>query len=305
MRYYFLLRIKTVKRSLKEWGLPFWLFIIFLPVLFFFLYITIRQNPNYAPFAVCYFGFSILFSSVNRNRIHFLKTLFSAEQYLKIKLVEQSIVFSPLWILCILNGLYWTSLLLALLFILSFFWQGIEFFNRSTPTPFVRHPFEFIVAFRKMWFLYLLLYFIAIIGIWVSNSTLSLVMLALIYLTSMQAYDEIEPEEILWNYTIGIRKFLFHKIKRGIWQITLLTSPLWIALSVFFWDQSHWITLIWASANLLLILLVLMKYAIYPRRINIIDSIVITSVAVLPFIIPFFYLYYYRKAYDNLKKHGL
>lgn len=305
MRYYFLLRIKTGRRFLKEWGVPFWLFLIILPLLFALLYITVKQNSDYAPYAISYLGFSVLFSSVNRNRIHFLKTLFSPSQYVKIRIVEKSIVFTPLGILCVFNGFWWTSLLLILLFILSFLWQGIELFNTSMPTPFARQPFEFIVLFRKMWFLYLLLYLIAIIGIWVSNSTLSLVMLALIYLTSMQAYDTIEPEEIIWNYNIGIRKFLFHKIKRGVWQITLLTFPLLIALCIFFWTQSLWIAMIWGGANLLLILLVLIKYAIYPRRINLIDSIVITFVAVLPFFIPFLYFYYYRKACEKLKKYGL
>lgn len=293
------------RRFLKEWGVPFWLFIIFLPLLFALLYVTVKQNSDYAPYAISYLGFSVLFSTGNRNRIHFLKTLFPSEQYLKVKLVEQSIVFTPLWTLCVLNGFWWTSLLLLLLFVLSFFRQGTEIFNRSMPTPFTRYPFEFIVVFRKMWFLYLLLYLIAIIGIWVSNYTLSLVMLALIYLTSMQAYDTIEPEEIVWNYNIGIQKFLFHKIKRGVWQITLLTFPLLIALCTFFWDQSLWIVLIWSSANLLLILLVLIKYAIYPRRINVMDSLVITFVAVLPFFIPFLYFYYYRKACEKLKEYGL
>lgn len=305
MKYYFTLQLKIAKRSVEEWGLPFWLAGGLLMGLMVLLYSVAQRFPQYALYGIVYLGLSMLLTNSTTDRINFLKSVFPQNTYIKIRIIEHTIILSPLLLVSVICSFWWSGLLLIAFIPLFAFWSGVEISGTRIPTPFTRFPFEFIILFRKMWFFYLLLYGIAIIGIVVSNFNLGIVMLALMCLISLQAYDEQEPTHVLWNYSMSISTFLKHKIIRGVSQLSLLILPLSISLCVFFPTHIHWVLIVWGGGSLLVVLSILMKYASYPRKINILDGFIIALFAVFPLLTLAIFPYYYKKANKNLKQHGL
>lgn len=305
MKYYFTLQLKIAKRSVEEWGIPFWLAGGLLVGLMVLLYSLAQRFPQYMPYGIAYLGLSVLLANSTIDRINFLKTIFPRNIYIKVKVIEHTTILFPLLLISVICSFWWSGLLLITFIPLFVFWRGVGTSHHRIPTPFTRFPFEFIVLFRKVWALYLLFYAIAIIGIVVSNFNLGIVMLAMMCLVSLQAYEEQEPVHILWNYSMRVNTFLKYKIRRGVSQLLLLILPLSIALCVFFPTQIHWVLIVWGGGSLLLALSILMKYASYPRKINILDGFIIAIFAIYPLLTLAIFPYYYKKASKRLKQHGL
>lgn len=305
MWYYFKLRLKTTVRFGKDIGLPIWISFILFSLIFFSLYSLSQKHPTYAPYGIIYIGWVTIYSNSSTQHVNFLKTIFSYKNFITVRFLELTILLSPLLIISIFSYSWWTLLLLLLLILISTFSKGLNLSYKSIPTPFSKKPFEFIIYFRKAWLLFVLLYLVAGIGLYVSNPNLCMFILAITYLTSLQSYNEMEQENILWNYSMKPRKFLVHKIKRGILQISQLALPLLLVISFFFPENLLWHLAIWGLSCLSLILIILVKYALYPRPIGIMEFFLIAFSTFIPFFIFLLYFYYYRKANANLKRYGL
>lgn len=303
MGYYFKLRLKSILRSGKDIGLPIWMLFVLFSLLFYILFVLCQRYPTYAPYGIIYIGWLTIYSNSNRQHISFLKTQFSHKRFLIVRLVESTVLFSPLLLITIFTYSWWTFLLLLLFILIATFSKGFHLSTRPTPTPFSKKPFEFIIFFRRSWLLFILLYVIAGIGVYVSNPNLCLLVFAFTCLINAQVYSEIEQENILWNYSMKPDVYLWHKIKRGLLQAALLVIPMLIVLSLFFPESLLWYIAIWGATCLFLALLIMVKYAVYPRPIGIMEFYFIAVGSVIPLIIFLLYFYYFKKAIINLKQY--
>lgn len=305
MNFYFHLRFNIAKRSIQEFGVPIWIFFILLVSSIYAIYILTIKYPLYSPYGIIYLGWVTIFSNSGVNQVQFLKTIFPYRKYIRIRLIEHSFLLSPLFIISLLNGFWGALITLILIITASVFFKGTKLLSRPIFTPFSKKPFEFIIMFRKTLFLLIILYLITGISIYVSNPNLSVFVLVFSCLISLQGYSEIENEYILWNYNIGAKNFLSHKIKRGIFQLSQLTFPIIIPVSLCFPEKSLLLFIIWLISCLLIVLIVLLKYSVYPRSMNFIDSFIITLFSIIPLFILILYYFYYKKAINNLKRYGI
>ena len=301
MNYYFSLLGKIIKRHLKGWGLSWFTASLLCIGVFFLLYICTLKYPAYAGYLFMYFGLSVLYLLAGAERVAFLKILFPIKkQFIVVRVLEN---FCSLVLLLIL-AVYFSYFLAAAVLLCSIFLfaylGGVNRSKRSLPTPFRRYPFEFIIHFRRSWYVYLFLFALAAIALIVQNFNLLAVVVAVLGVVGLQAYAEVESVELQWHYSMSPANFLQHKIKRGVLQQSLLLFlPLLVAAFVFP-NQILWLLLIGLVANALLILAILMKYAVFPRRIGVVMTFILLMAIVLPFLLIGLIPYYYRVAQRNL-----
>lgn len=301
MKYYFSLLGRILKRNMNAWGLSWFTAGILVLVFCALMYAASRRFPQYAEYGFMYLGLSFLFMLQGAERIGFLKILFPVKrQFITVRILENFAVLLLLLIVSVCFFYFFAAIVLICgIFIFAYFDRSIRW-KKSLPTPFRRYPFEFIILFRRFWFVYLFLYAIAIIAVVVHNFNLLAVVVALLGFLGWQAYAEVEPEEMLWNYSMSTTAFLQHKIKRAVAQQSLmLVAPL-LAGVVVFPDYRVWLLLIGVIVSAVLILIVFMKYSVFPEHAGIILQLQVLIATCLPFLLIGLIPYYYRKAHRNL-----
>lgn len=304
MEYYFRLQYRILRRSVEETGLPFFMAFVLSLLFFAALYYFLLHYPHLSQIAVPYLALSLLLARSDLQRLEFIQSQFSKSQFHLIRLLENVVVVLPFVILTIVVG-YWFSSLLSLVFAAIFaVIKPASGWGKVLPTPFRLYPFEFIVLFRRRLWLLLILIAILSIGMYVDNFNLAVVIFAVMILTvAAEVYNVIEPEHILWNFSKRRAGFLKHKLYRGCLQFFLVLMPFFIALSVRFTDKLLWLLLSAVVGCLVLILLLFIKYAIYPRQVGLLESFIFVLAAAMPLSLTFLFPYYFIKAKRNLEKY--
>lgn len=301
MRFYFRLRFTLLKRQLEDAGLPAWVGLLFALACYVFLAFQVQRYMTIAPFAILAIGFFAGVKLSNKQQDELLKSNFPTPTYRKIRLLEQFLPIIPLLIICMIYGFYTVFLALVLFHLLLYFFPLRLGSNKYYLSFFPHHPFEFTQGLRRFIGFYVLAYCFGGIGLAVDNPNLILASFLLIAIKVLSIYDYIEPEPYIWNYNRSPASFLAMKIARGCGQHLLLFIPLFVMLLFSpFYHQ------LFALAILLLFLLalgllILIKYAIYPREKNIPEAMIFAIAVGIPIFIFFLYPYYFRKATQNLK----
>ena len=301
MNYYFFLQGRIIKRCLEGWGLSLFGAGLLCIGVFFLLYVFALRYSAYAGYVFTYFGLSVLYMLTDVERITFLKILFPLKKQFIVVRVFENMCCLVLFLILTVYFAYFSAaaVLLCSIFLFAYL-DGSNRSKRSLPTPFRRYPFEFIIHFRRSWYVYLLLYAVAAIALFVQNFNLLAVVLAVLGVVGLQAYAEVESVELQWNYSMSPAKFLQHKIKRGVTQQSvLLLLPLLVAAMVFP-GQVLWLLVIFLIANVVLILAIVMKYAVFPKRIGLVMTFILLMAIGLPFLLIGLIPYYYRVAQRNL-----
>ncbi|MBD1434411.1 hypothetical protein H8B06_16390 [Sphingobacterium sp. DN00404] len=303
MKYYFRLQYAIFRRQIEDIGFPFIVGLLLCLLLYIALFAVAIKYPQYAPWILGYVSISLLYKLANRDRTDFLKNIFTRQGFLTIRSTENIgciLPFIPIaiyereWLLIIL------LLLLGMVFtIISI--KRIE--TRNIPTPFRSSAFEFIILFRRLWLLLVICYALAGISIYFDNINLPVVLLGITVLMALGAYDIIEDEYIVWNNALSASRFITYKIRTGSIQLSILIAPFILLLLLFGMPIFLWGILCWVSGLLLLILVILMKYAAYPRRIGITETIACMIIVMIPILLVAAYPYYYKKAIQNLKQY--
>ena len=297
---YFKLQFKRSNRMLSDFGLNPWLTYIFGIIFFaifskmFFIKFT---WANYLfPFVALFFVLNI--GTLERN--DFLKSNFTQKKYRQIRLLENGIIALPFvsfqfFELELLFGIL--TLIVAVL--LSFF-NTKQQSSFVLPTPFSKHPFEFIIGFRKTYLLFLGLYTLTYISISVGNFNLGVFALVIVFLTCMAYYTFVEPMFYVWVDSFTIPSFLKNKLTVGLLFSFLLSLPIFIVLLFSFFE--NWpIVLILETVGLCYVLLGLMaKYAYYPGELSLIPAIVVAFSIFAPPLMLATIPYFYSKSKKNL-----
>ena len=301
MYLYFQLQLRMLKRQIVDFGLHPFVGLLLAPLIFLALSYSFFYKMPDGAWLYAMIGLASLSQLSNVDRTDFLRLCFSRNDFYRVRLVENGIVIVP-FVLFLGSKAHWLAaavlVSLALLFAVIRYGKRLNF---TMPTPFFKHPFEYLVGFRSYWLLLAAAYVLAGIAISVQNFNLGLFTLLLLLFCGMSFFSAIEQIHFVWIFSLNAREFLWYKIRAMIWQTLVLCSPILLALTYFF--AQYWV-LIWVILGfgiVLILLAIVVKYSSFPKSISLPQAIIVGLSIALPPMLLLVVPIFYRKALHNLK----
>ncbi len=300
MKYYFQLQLLRFQRFSKESGFhPAIAFLLLIGIFIFLSHLSINtlKSGNWI-----YLGLALyLFSKIQNTAL--IDLIYSNRELRKLRLLEAIIFSVPFSIMLFVKQFFLEGIFLTLLLALFSQISIKRNFSFVIPTPFYKHPFEFIVGFRKAWLLIFITYGLCAIALIVGNHNLALFSVVLIYLTIILFYSNPEPEFFVLIYAMKPKQFLWKKVMTALLLTATLSIPLVLATFITFPEK--WITtsLLFLVGPFLPITGILNKYSQFPSDSELINSILIGSCLLFPPILLFIVPYLANKATINLNNH--
>lgn len=268
MKYYFLLQYRRLDRKIRELGVPPWIGFVIGALLFVGASKYLYVKTEFANWIYAFFGLSAVVTMGNNQRNDQLHAIFQKQDYLRIRLIENTLAALPFAIYLLYEGDFRFAFGLCLLGVVSAF---INFRFRSylaLPTPFRSFPYEFIAGFRRTFWLILLSYFLVAKAIQVDNFNLGLFALALLFFNGMSYYAQPEDEYFVWIYATDAAGFIRRKLRIALICGSILTAPICITL-LFLFPERIWLVLgLQLLGTIFLLSMILAKYSAYPREIS-------------------------------------
>ncbi|MBK9016330.1 MAG: ABC transporter permease [Saprospiraceae bacterium] len=283
-----------LNRHISDFGLNPAVGIALLPILFLGLSYYLFAKTEFAEYLYVFLCASLLSNLSEAGRNDFIKTCFSDKDYRRIRVLENVILVIPFVAFLLFKGcIISTTILLLLAGILAFMTFGNKF-NYTIPTPFYRRPFEFIVGFRKTFWLVLIAYIMAYMGIVVGNFNLGLFSLMLVFFNCMYFYAYPENAYYVWIFKASPKRFLVDKIKTALLFSTILSLPIMIGHLFFYTDKFNIILGLQCLGYMYLLAAVLAKYSAFPAEVSLPQAFLFAFGIVFPpallAIIPYFYI---------------
>jgi len=303
MSYYFWLQYTAFKRSMTDIGLPPVVGAFLIVLLGYVFYFLTKSYPQYAPIMISYIVLNILYSLSGPNRVDFLKNTYITKQYTVIRFIENQVYSFPFVLISAFQGM-WPLVAILVASALAFALVSVKRpGSRKIPTPFPSPAFEMVVFFRRFWFLLAVLGSLAGIAAYYGNANLLLVAMGMTLFSALGAYSIMEDEYFVWNMSATPAGFVRHKICLGGLQMGILAAPflplaLFLGVSTILWALTCWL-----SGLLILALAILMKYAVYPRKVGITEAVECMVMMFIPVLWIAAYFYYYKKSIRNLKNY--
>ena len=302
MKKYFQLQYKMLNRQMKELGVhpviayPLGVILFLLASLFLFFKI------EFAAYIYPFLAISFIAPLSESNRSDFLKTCFSKKKYTEIRLLENAVVVLPFVLFLIYKGNYWIAIALLLggllLGVFNFVGRSIS----VVPTPFGKQPFEFLVGFRLTFLAIGFAYFLTFMSVYVGNFNLGVFGLLVVMLVSSAYYTKPEIPYFVWIFSSKPKQFLFQKIKTALWYSTILTIPILIVLGVVFPKNIYLLVVFQMFGYLFLLTLLLGKYSVFPKEMNLPEAIIIAMCTMFPPLLIFPIMYFYKKSESRLNE---
>jgi hypothetical protein len=294
MKFYIKLQIRRMKRMLADLGIKPYLGLFLAIIIFISFSKYLFYKISYAELIYVFIGISTIFKLGERNRNDNLISIFKKKTYYQIRILENSVLAFPFLVYLLYERSYLMILVLSILSILIAPLNIKQNLNFTIPTPFQRFPFEFIVGFRKAFFLYLFSYFLCFKAIQVGNFNLGLFSLGTVYLISMLFFSKPENSYFVWIYSVNSKTFLLKKIFSSFICSSLIAIPNFVVLLFFFKTNYLLIAGVVIFGLILLISVILAKYSAFPNEMNLHQSLLYgISLWVPPLFlitIPFFYI---------------
>ncbi|OYT17171.1 MAG: ABC transporter permease [Bacteroidetes bacterium 4572_77] len=305
MKVYFLLQFKMANRKWHDFGLhpAVGFFLLIIGFIIASVYLFSKTEFAQSLYVFVALGLTSKMSELNRN--DFLKHCFKTSAYYKLRLLENAIVASPFIAFLIYKQMFLGAIALTTLALLMALINTHRNTSFTTPTPFHKRPFEFLVGFRNTFFLVFGAYFLTFMSISVGNFNLGVFALLLVFALSLSFYSKPENEYYVWIFKDKPNSFLLRKIKTGLYYSTILSLPILLALIIFFSKETYTLLMFLLLAYVYLGSIILAKYAAYPNEINMPQAILIGLSLLFPpmllAIIPFFYMQSVKRLNDLLK----
>lgn len=293
MNEYFRLQFKMTNRKLSEFGLPPFLAYSSLPFWFIGLSVYIFSKSEFAEYFYILVAFGLLTKLTNKKRNEFLKSCFSKNDYIKLRLLENLIIILPFTLFLIYHKSIVAIIILIVLIIILAFISFDTSLNFTIPTPFYKKPFEFTVGFRSSFFIFPLAYLLTYISISVGNFNLGIFSLLLIFVVALSYYSKLEHEYYIWSFNVSPKDFLVEKIKTGLLFTTLSSLPILMAMAIYFNSELETLLTFLVLGFAYLTTIILAKYSVYPYEMSIPQGVLIAISLLFPpiliGIIPYFY----------------
>lgn len=291
-------------RKLRGFGMNPLIGIMLLIAAFVGLSFYMFSKTEFAPPILALLALVLLSKLSERKRNDFLKLSFIDRAYRKLRLIENSSAALPFIAVLFATQSFAMAVILMILALLMATVSFRSSFHYTVPTPFYRKPFEFVVGFRKTWFLFLLAYFLTFMAVAVGNFNLGIFALLLVFFTMLTFYSTPENEYYVWSFSDTPRGFLLRKIRTALWYATLSTMPIFFSLAIFFFNKIEMLLLFQVAGYIYLVAMIVGKYAAYPREMSLPQGIVLGVSLMFPpiliVIIPMFYLQSVRRLSDIL-----
>lgn len=301
--YYFKLQFKILRRKLIDFGLPFLPTSIVLPLVFGYISNSFLDNTkyDYAPhiYGVIALVITSRLSRLERNS--FLKSVFKKNDYLVIRTLENTVCCLPFVGILLYKGLYIYAFATYILSTILVFLNFRSNFNFTLPTPFGKTPFEFTIGFRNTFLIFPIAYFLTYASVSANNSNLGIFSMLLISAVCMSYFSKVENRYYVWNFNLSPKQFLRYKIRTCYIGFSLLTSPIVITLSIFFFDEIDIIIAFLVLCYAYLTIMIYAKYADYPNQIGLSQGILIGMGLVFPPLLLVLIPYFYSKSIKSLK----
>lgn len=294
MTHYFKLQYKMANRQLTEFGIHPFLGYSLLLAGFVGLSVYLFSKTGLAGYIYIFIALSVLSRLSETKRNYLLKSTFPFTTYYAIRLLENSLAALPFLLFLLVQA---SCIPFAILTFSALALAFIDFKNQlnlTIPTPFYKKPFEFIVGFRNTFIVILSTWFFTIMAIIAGNFNLGIFSLLLVFFVSFTFYSIPETEFYVWIFTLSPWGFLKHKIGTALLFSTLLSLPVTLGMSFFFFDKILVIVGFQVLCYVYLGTTILAKYSVFPKQMNVPQFVFIAaSIAFPPMllgVIPYFYL---------------
>jgi hypothetical protein len=294
MKSYFQLQFKILNRKIIDFGSPLFIAYTILPILFIIASNYVFEKTEFGSYVLVLIALSTTAKLSELKRNEFLKSVFSNKDYRILRVIENNILCVPFTLFLLYKEEFLFSILLI------FITSSLTLFNFNLkanftiPTPFNKKPFEFTVGFRKTFLIYPLSYFLTYISVSVGNFNLGIGAILLIGITCISYHTKLENEYFIWNYNLTSKQFLKEKLTRCIINFSILSVPIIITLSIYFYNKIDILFLFFLICIPYQSAIILCKYAAFPNEITLSESIFTAISFMFPpmliIVIPFFYL---------------
>jgi len=293
MKEYFRLQQKLLNRKMIQFGISPYIGYSLIPIAFILVSTYLFSKTEYACYLISVLAISIVSKLSDSRRNDFLKTIFNRDNYFKIRILENLICILPFLLILAYKGYF---LLVVATTILSIVMASFNFNTKidiTIPTPFGKKPFEFLVGFRKTFYIFPIAYFLTYQSISAENFNLGIFSMLLICFTCMSYYSKPENEYFVWNYSLTPKAFIFEKAKIALLNFTLLSLPILLFLGYHFIDQPLQLIVAYLVCLAYLLAFILAKYSAFPNEMDVSVGLLIGISVLFPplllFIIPAFY----------------
>jgi hypothetical protein len=299
--YYLLLELKLFNRKLLQIGFNLNLFWSIVPAIFILSALHIIQNGENSTWILVAF-LTLLFQNKN-STLHqeFLDTNIGKGKIILIRLIRNLLLALPFVISMLYFGKVLHTLALIVIAMIGAYWLTPKLKPMIISTPFRKYPFEFIIGFRRYFWIWLLLIPTIYLSYTYQNDAIAIFVFAVILLVQLQFFSYQEPTWYIWNEAKSPTEFLFFKIKIGMIcnfiSITIPTLILFIVLP----NSFLLIVSIWAFSFVLCAFSILNKYAYIPNQLAALQGFLFTLNLIFPPLLLFSIPYLFKKAEQNLK----
>lgn len=301
MLNYFHLQLKILNRKIIDFGIPLLIGYIVIITIFILLSNSLFNRTSYAELIYIVTALSFVIKLKNTKRCQFLKNSFNKKDYNKLRLLENFIYIMPFILFLIYKALFICAILLLAFALLMGLIKFSFNLNYTIPTPFSKNPFEFIIGFRKTFFIFPLAYFLCFKSISASNLNLGLFTMMLIALTCSSFYLKPENEYFIWSFNLSPKQFLFEKVKICFINYSILCFPIILTLNSFFFIDFITIVSTYVLCLTFLSAIIFSKYSAYPNEINIPEVLLIIICLIFPPVIIGVIPYLYIKSIKKIK----
>ncbi|MBS1651917.1 MAG: ABC transporter permease [Bacteroidetes bacterium] len=290
-----------INRKFKDTGITPLFAYVLLTLIFVGLSIYLFRKTEYAQYIYLFFALILIGKLSETQRGEFLKICFGSLQFKKIRILENLICSIPFIFFMLYKHLFITASILFVLIIILALINFRTHINFTIWTPFSKKPFEFVIGFRKTFYLFFIAYFMSIISVFAAeNYKVGVFAMIVIFTIILSYYQKPENEYFIWIYNVNAKTFLYRKIKILLQFSTLLILPALVILSVFFHQNIDTFLLTFLIGMAFLILMILGKYSTYPNEINIGFGIIFATCIMFPFLLTIFIPYFFKKAEAQL-----
>lgn len=300
---YLKLQFKLLNRRFKELGFePWFAYVLILLTLMTVIHQSFERY-SFAPYVFVALCMLLQVNLGNQKRIDFLKTVFSSSKFRRIRLLENALMALPFMIEFIVYQKWIALASLGLTTILLAFINVKISHQKTLPTPFSKHPFEFSVGFRSALLLLISCYILMGIGLYVDNFNLGMFSILALFVVCMGFYAQPEEEFYVWIHHHSTSTFLFFKVKTAMVNVGLLSAPLVLILLAFYPKDGGYIAIFVLIAFAFITAVVLAKYAAYPNEIQLIQVFFLGISIPAPFLLLLFIPLFYNQATNRLTSY--
>lgn len=299
---YFKLQLTLIKRQLADFGIHPLLALLLLPILLVGLSFALYSQTSYAGFIVAFMATSWILKLSNSERFEFLKLQFKKVDFIRIRIIENVSIAIPFVVILGLKADWIPLLCLLLLSILLAFHKQRDLLSFAIPTPFGKHPFEFIIGLRTFYFVYPIVCSLMLIAHNVENPNLGLVAVGASCLLSLAFYQNPETPFWVWNHALSAKTFLLKTVTRSLKQHIITNLVVVILAVILFPAYWYFALIIFLSSSVLLAITVIAKYSSFPNQLSIVDSIYLGLSLAVPLFLPLAFYYFTKKSTRQLSQ---